>query len=85
MTNPNKVGFVFGALLGGLHLAWSLLVLSGYAQTVYDFIMWAHMVHLSLVIGPFDLTAAGTLVVVTAIVGYVLGTIGARLWNYFHR
>jgi hypothetical protein len=27
MTNPNKVGLVIGALIGGWHLVWSILVL----------------------------------------------------------
>ena len=85
MTNKHKVGLVFGALLGGLHLCWSLLVLSGYAQAMYDFVLWAHMIHLPLTIGPFDLTAAVTLVIMTAVMGYVLGFIGAWVWNKFHR
>lgn len=85
MTNANKVGLVFGLLLGGWHLAWSLLVLSGFAQSVYDFILWAHMIHLQIVIGPFDAMAAATLVVFTAVVGYVMGYIAAQVWNRFHR
>lgn len=85
MANKHNVGLVFGALLGGLHLLWALLVLSGYAQSVYDFILWAHMIHLPLTIGPFDLTATVTLVIMTAIMGYVCGFIGAWVWNKFHR
>ena len=84
MTNANKVGLVFGALLGGFHLAWALIVLSGFAQAMYDFILWAHMIHLPIVIGPFDGTAAATLVVITAIMGYVVGYIGALVWNRVH-
>lgn len=85
MANPKKVAFVFGALIGGFHLLWSLLVLSGFAQALYEFIMWAHMIHLAVIIGPFDLTAAVTLVIVTTIVGSVMGYIGALVWNRFHR
>ena len=84
MADKNKVGLVFGALLGGFHLVWSLLVLLGVAQALYDFILWAHMIHLALVIGPFDLTASITLVVLTAVVGYILGYIGAWVWNRVH-
>lgn len=84
MVNNNKVGLVFGALLGGFHFVWSLLVLSGVAQIVYDFILWAHMIHLTIVIGPFDLAASMTLVVLTAATGYVLGYIGAWVWNRVH-
>ena len=85
MTSLNKAGLVGGALLGGWHLAWSLLVLSGFAQTMYDFVLWAHMIHLDIVIGPFDATAAVTLVVFTAVVGYIIGCTSAWVWNRVHR
>lgn len=85
MANTNKVGLVGAVLLGGWHLVWSLLVLSGWAQAVYDFILWAHMIHLPLVVGPFNLTAAVTLVILTAAIGYVAGWTGAYVWNRFHR
>lgn len=85
MTNPNKVGLVFGALLGGWHLAWSILVWSGFAQAIYDFVLWAHMIHLQITIGPFDMVASLTLVVFTAIVGYIMGYVGAWVWNRVHR
>lgn len=85
MANTNKVGLVVGTLLGGFHLAWSLLVLSGFAQAMYDFVLWAHMIHLPIIIGPFDMTAALTLVVMTGIMGYILGWIAAWVWNRVHR
>ncbi len=85
MTNANKVGLVFGALLGGFHLLWAVLVMMGIAQMIYDYILWAHMIHLPIVIGPFDATAAGVLVVMTAVMGYAGGYIGAMVWNKFHR
>ncbi|HVY72650.1 MAG TPA: hypothetical protein VG984_01175 [Candidatus Paceibacterota bacterium] len=85
MANKHKVGLVFAALLGGWHFVWSLLVLSGWAQSIYDFILWAHMIHVPLVIGPFDITAAVTLVILTAVLGYIGGYIGAWVWNKFHR
>jgi len=81
MSNPNKVGLVFAILLGGWHVAWSILVATGLGQTLYNFILWAHMIHLSITIGPFDLTASITLIVVTAIFGYVVGYIGSLVWN----
>ena len=84
MANKKTVGLVFGAVLGGWHLVWSLLVLSGVAQGLYDFIMWAHMIHLPIVVGPFDATAAITLIIVTSVVGYVFGYTGAWVWNKVH-
>jgi len=58
MSNPNKVGLVFAILLGGWHLVWSLFVATGLGQLLYDFILWAHMIHLAVTIGPFDFTAS---------------------------
>ncbi len=85
MSNPNKMGLVFAILLGGWHVVWSILVATGLGQTLYDFILWAHMIHLAVRIGPFDLTASITLIVVTAIFGYVIGYIGTLVWNRMHR
>jgi hypothetical protein len=81
MADKNKVGLVGAALLGGWHLVWSILVATGVGQTLYNFILWAHMIQLNIVIGPFNLAAAATLVVLTAAFGYVIGYTGAWIWN----
>jgi hypothetical protein len=81
MADKNKVGLVAGALLGGWHVVWSILVATGVGQTLYNLILWAHMIHLNIVIGPFNPAAAATLVVVTAVFGYVIGYSGAWVWN----
>jgi hypothetical protein len=85
MTNPNKVGLVVGALIGGWHLLWSLLVFLRWAQPVIDFIFWAHMIQPIYVIKPFDLLAAITLILITAAIGYIFGFLGAIIWNKLHR
>ncbi len=85
MSNSNKVGLVFAILFGGWHLVWSILVATGVGQVLYDFILWAHMIHLAVTIGPFDLTASITLIVVTAILGYVIGYVASLVWNRMHR
>lgn len=85
MVNAHKVGLVFGVLLGGWHAVWALLVLTGVAQMMYDFVLWAHMIHLPITIGPFDIVAALTLVVFTGVCGYAMGYVGAWVWNRFHR
>jgi hypothetical protein len=85
MTNPNKVGLVVGALIGGWHLLWSLLVFLRWAQPVIDFIFWAHMIQPIYVIKPFDLLAAITLILITAAIGYIFGFLGAIIWKKLHR
>jgi hypothetical protein len=42
------------------------------------------MIHLNIVIGPFNLAASATLMLATAAFGYVLGYIGAWVWNRVH-
>ena len=85
MTNPNKVGLVIGALIGGWHIVWSFLVLFGWAQPIIDFIFWAHMIRSVYVIKAFDPVAALTLIVITSVMGYVFGYVGAIIWNKVHR
>ena len=83
--NPRKVALVGAVVFGGWHVVWSLLVLLGWAQPLLDFSMWAHMIRMSVVAGPFDATAAITVIVVASIVGYCLGYIIATAWNKVHR
>ncbi|HVI81829.1 MAG TPA: hypothetical protein VM717_03720 [Chthoniobacterales bacterium] len=85
MTNPNKVGIVIGALIGGWHVVWVMLVLVHWAQPILDFIFWAHMIQPVYIVKPFDVAAAVTLIVVTAALGYAFGFFGAIIWNRVHR
>jgi len=85
MTDPNKVGIVIGALIGGWHVVWVMLVLVHWAQPILDFIFWAHMIQPVYIVKPFDVAAAVTLIVVTAALGYAFGFFGAIIWNRLHR
>ena len=83
--NPKKVGLAVGKLVGGVHLVWSILVLLGWAQALVNFSLWAHMVNAPVVVNEFDLTAAITVILVATAIGYVLGYIFAKIWNWLHR
>jgi hypothetical protein len=85
VANLNKVGLVIGALIGGWHLLWSLLVLIGWAQPLMDFVFWGHMIEPIYVVKPFDPLAAVSLGLITAVIGYVFGFVGAIIWNRLHR
>jgi hypothetical protein len=85
MANPNKVGLVLAALVGGWHLLWSLLILLRLAQSIIDFIFWAHMIQPVYVVKPFDPPAAVVLIVITGVIGYIFGFVGAIIWNRLHR
>lgn len=84
MFNPNKVGLVIGVLIGGWHLAWSAMVLFGWAQPILDFIFWAHMIRPVYIVKSFDPMAAITLIITTAALGYTSGLLGAMVWNKLH-
>lgn len=85
MVNKNKMGLVFGAVLGGIHLVWAALVALGWGQAVWNFVLWAHMMDIPVTVGPFDATAAITLIIITAVSGYVLGYAAGCVWNKAHR
>lgn len=83
--NPHKTGLALGALAGGLHVVWSLFVALNWAQALLNFIFTVHMVKPLLVVDAFSFPLATTLVVVTAIIGYVVGRLFALLWNHICR
>lgn len=83
--NPVKTGLALGKLVGGIHLIWVILIALGWAQGLVNFSMWAHMVSPPVVVQAFDLSAAVTVVVVAAAVGYAVGYAFAKLSNWLHR
>lgn len=79
----HKVGLVFGSFLGFFHIVWSLLVALGWAQGSLDFIFGLHMIEPVFKVSAFSFATAGMLVAVTAIIGYIFGSVAAFLWNKF--
>lgn len=82
--NPHKTALSVGAFFGFVHIVWSLFVALGWAQPIVNFALWAHMASVPLVIKPFDLATSVTLIVVVSIIGYIVGSIFARIWNRVH-
>ena len=83
-VNPHKTAVLLAVLIGGGHLIWSILVALGWAQPLFNFIFWAHMIQPMFTVKPFDFTAAIVLVVVTTIIGYIVGFIAGAIWNKIH-
>lgn len=83
--NPNKAGLALGAVIGGWHLLWSLLVALGWAQAVIDFIFWMHFINPVYVVGPFNAVTALILVTVTALIGFAAGWSFGIVWNRIHK
>ncbi len=82
--NPVRTGLALGAIISGLHILWSLVVLVGLGQAWVDFVTWAHMIHASYVVGQFDIGAALTVIILAAIIGFVVGFAFATVWNRIH-
>jgi hypothetical protein len=57
----------------------------GRAQPLIDFIFWAHMIRSIYIVKAFDPVATLTLIVITSVMGYVFGYVGAVLWNKLQR
>ncbi len=87
MVRPGavKVGLVVGMLLGAWHLLWAFLVAVHLAQPVINFIFWLHFVRPVFVVEAFDLGRALALVLVTASIGFVLGSFARWSWMQLHR
>ena len=83
--NVKNCALTVGFMFSGVHIFWSILVLTNLAQPLIDFIMWAHMIHMQRIVGEFDLTAAVTLIVVTFLVGALVGKVFAMIWNKVHK
>lgn len=80
-VSAHRFGLTFGALLGSFHLVWSILVALGIAQWYMDTILRLHMIRMDLTILPFSITSAALLILVTAVIGYVIGFVAGSIWN----
>ena len=84
-VNPNKAGLVLGALIGGWHVLWALVVAAGWAQLVLNFVFWMHFLKPPCTVGAFSAAIALILILVTTAFGYAMGYVLGVLWNWIHR
>ncbi|MDB5194846.1 MAG: hypothetical protein JWO84_30 [Parcubacteria group bacterium] len=83
--NPKKTGLTLGLLFAAVHVIWSLIVAFGWGQAVIDFVMWAHMVHATHIVGPFDLAASLTVITLSFLIGFVVGAVFSKIWNQLNK
>ncbi|MCK9344870.1 MAG: hypothetical protein M0P64_01940 [Candidatus Pacebacteria bacterium] len=79
--NTNKLGLVLAVMLGGVHVVWSIFVLLGWGQPLLDFIFWAHMFSMPVIVMPFDGLASISLIAITSALGYLAGCVLGTVWN----
>lgn len=79
--NPNKAGLAVGGLMGLWHFVWGLFVVFGIAQALLDWIYSLHFLNNPFTVHVFNIVQWITLIVVTAIVGYIFGYVFAIIWN----
>ncbi|MBN9004912.1 MAG: hypothetical protein J0H40_05810 [Rhizobiales bacterium] len=83
--NIFRSGLIIGLLLAGWHFIWAVLVASGWGQTTADFIFWIHFIKPVYVVEPFIATKAAALILLTAALGFLVGVVGAWIWNASRR
>jgi hypothetical protein len=79
--NSNTVGLYSGALISFCHLVWVIMVALGLAQGWLNFIFGLHFVNNPFQVRVFNLSTAVTLVIMTFVVGYMVGWVSTWAWN----
>jgi hypothetical protein len=83
--NPATASISVGAVFGVWHLMWVILVTTGVAKSVMDFVLRLHFIQFDYTLAPFDASTAITLVGLTFAIGAVLGLIFSLVWNWLSR
>lgn len=81
--DKNKLGLTLGILFALIHALWSLAiaVTQTGVQKFIDWIMMLHSLSMAIVVIPFNLVNALTLIAFTFILGYATGWVFAAVMN----
>ena len=77
----HQTGLAVGGFIALIHAVWSLLVASGQAGVYLSFVLGMHFLSNPYTMLAFSWKGAIMLVVLTGIVGYVVGAIFSLVWN----
>lgn len=80
--NPPKAALAVGIVVGLYHLMWVVLVATGAAQTVLNFILRLHFIEIAIQIAPYDSMTGAMLVGLTFAIGALFGLVFAYVWNW---
>lgn len=79
--DPIRTGLALGVVIALMHAGWAALVASGYAKALIDFVLRIHFLQLELAVAPFNIATALVLVVITFLVGLLVGIVVSLVWN----
>ncbi|MBA3732889.1 hypothetical protein H0W91_00760 [Patescibacteria group bacterium] len=82
--NTQKAGLTLGVFAGTMHLFWSLMVAFGLAQGYLNFVLKMHFLNNPFTVQAFNISNAILLIVLTSVIGFVVGTILATIYNKFY-
>jgi hypothetical protein len=82
VVNKHKLGLVFGSFLALWHFTWALLVLTGMAQSLMDWIFRLHFIQPPYTILAFNFGAAVALIMIVTVTGYLSGWVLGAIWNW---
>ena len=80
--SPANTAITLGSVMGLWHLGWSLMVRSGVAKPVLDYVLGLHFLNIQYELAPFSVVTAITLVALTFAIGAVIGLVFALIWNW---
>ena len=79
--SPKRTGAALGLLVALIHAVWALLILLGCGQWLINTITHLHMIESNAKVLPFNPLTALELIVVTGIIGFIIGGVLASIWN----
>ena len=82
-VSEKQVALTLGSFAALVHLVWSIFIAAGIGQALVDWIIGLHMVSFQFTVGAFNLVTAITLIVVTFVLGSLIGYVLATIWNKF--
>ena len=85
MLDKIKVGLALGGFLAIMHALWAILVATGAAQPIMDFVLKLHMISNPAIVTEFNLLLSLALVVFTGAVGFVVGFVFTAVYNRAHK
>ncbi len=83
--NKNQVGLTLGIFGAVAHFAWSILVLSGFAKVLLDWILGLHFLNISYTMQSFSFVKMILLMIVAFVSWYVYGYVFAAFWNWISK